>query len=783
MLRYAGLALISAAALAFEIALVRLFSLTQFYHFAFLAISLALLGSGASGSLLAALPALRRGQPHTRLPALAALTSCTILSGYALSNLLPFDSFTLAWDRRQLIYLGLLYAALVMPFLLSSLTTGWLLSAQPHLAHRAYAANLTGAAAGCLLAPLALAWLGLEGALALCALVAALAAVLLQFRQPKQPAIIILTFVTLALSSLWLIAQPALLQARLSPYKDLSQMLRHPDIEHEWSRWNVYSRVDKISGATIHSLPGLSFAYTGEIPLQDGLTFEGDDLCPITRVAPARADFAAALPVWIAYQLKPAADALVLDACGGLDVLVALAGGARSVTAVESNPLAVQAVRETTPLYDDPRVQVARQDVRAFVRRSAHKYDVVVLSLSAPYRPITSGAYSLAEDYTLTQEAFDDYVARLNDGGLLVMTRWLQTPPSEEVRAFGLLVSAARRAGLTPARSIAALRGYRTMTFMLKRGEFEAAELDAIRAFAASRKFDLAALPGLSESESNRYNVLRDNVYWRLFDRLIDAADVSRALAAYDFEVTPPTDDRPFFGHYFRWSQARQVLAQIGYTWQPFGGAGYFVLAALLGMVTIAAALFIILPLLTTPPGVEMRRLLPTLVYFGALGLGFMGVEIPLVQKFILFVERPVYAFSVVVFGLLLFSGLGSWVSRRAPLRPLLAILIGLALVYPWVINALIGATLGWPLEARLGLAALSVAPLGLTMGVPFPAGLARLEHRAPQLIAWAWAINGSLSVIASVGAAMIALSAGFTTVLVLGAACYGLALFVIRNA
>jgi len=181
MLLYLGIGLISAATLALEIALVRLFSLAQFYHFAFLAISLTLLGSGASGSLLTAFPSLQKGLPAERLPRLAALTSLGILLSYTLVNFLPFDSFTVAWDRRQLIYMVLLYAGLCLPFLQSGLTTGWLLAARPKQTHLTYAANLIGSAIGCSLAPLILARLGIQGTLALCALIAASAALVFQF--------------------------------------------------------------------------------------------------------------------------------------------------------------------------------------------------------------------------------------------------------------------------------------------------------------------------------------------------------------------------------------------------------------------------------------------------------------------------------------------------------------------------------------------------------------------------------------------------------------------------
>ena len=313
---------------------------------------------------------------------------------------------------------------------------------------------------------------------------------------------------------------------------------------------------------------------------------------------------------------------------------------------------------------------------------------------------MTSGAYSLIEDYDLTVEALGDDLARLNEGGLLVVTRWLQSPPSEPLRLFALAVTAAERARLDPAHSVVALRGYNTATVIVKRGAFAKEELDAVREFAAARKFDLVALPGLRPEEANLYNVLPDDEFYRTFNDLLTSADRRRFYAAYPFDVTPPTDDQPFFGHYWKWEQAGEVWAQLGKTWQPFGGAGYFVLVVLLAFAVVAASVLIVLPLFVRgawsgegrAKSVELaslhipRSTLYVLVYFAMLGFGFMFVEIPLVQRLILFVGKPVYALAVALFGLLLFSGLGSLLSRRAPWRGALAALAIVALVYPMLL-------------------------------------------------------------------------------------------------
>ncbi|MEA3340659.1 MAG: hypothetical protein U9R15_11885, partial [Chloroflexota bacterium] len=353
--------------------------------------------------------------------------------------------------------------------------------------------------------------------------------------------------------------------------------------------------------------------------------------------------------------------------------------------------------------------------------------------------------------------------------------RWLQVPPSEAIRAFALSVEAVERAGGDPETSIVALRSYQQMLILVRRGPFTGEELEAIRAFAAPRAFDLVYLPGVRPDEVNVYNVMPEPDYYRACVGLLSSKDRDAWYRAYSFDVEPPTDDRPFFGHFFKWGQAPDVLAMTGHTWQPFGGAGYFVLLALLALALLAAGVLILLPLAARGLR-EMGRGEPvggTLVYFALLGLGYLCVEIPLLQRFILFLGHPAYAMATVLFALLLFSGLGSLLSRRVKLRLVLLLLPLLVGGYALGLPVLFEATLAAPLAARLLIAVAALAPPGLLMGMPFPKGLALLKRRSPALIAWAWGVNGAVSVVASILAALLALSWGFSAVLAVGAACY----------
>jgi hypothetical protein len=355
------------------------------------------------------------------------------------------------------------------------------------------------------------------------------------------------------------------------------------------------------------------------------------------------------------------------------------------------------------------------------------------------------------------------------------VTRWLQVPPSESIRAFALAVEAVEQSGGNPATDIVALRSYQQMLILVRRNPFADEELEAVRAFAAPRAFDLVYLPGIRAEEANQHNVMQEPVYYRACVELLEAEDSAAWYTAYPFDVEPPTDDRPFFGHFFKWEQTPEVLAMAGHTWQPFGGAGYFVLLILLALATVATGALILLPLAARRRRRVTRETQTGVLlgYFALLGVGYLSVEIPLLQRFILFLGHPAYALSAVLFALLLFSGLGSLLSHRVRLGTVLILLPVLIAGYALGLPALFKATLAAPLAARLLITVIALAPPGLLMGMPFPKGMTLLERRAPTLVAWAWGVNGATSVVTSILAALLALSFGFSTVLAVGAICY----------
>lgn len=770
-----GLGLVSAAALIFEIGLSRLFAIQQFHHFAFVVVSLAMMGSAASGILLAARP-----RPPS-LPILASGFAVSALLAYLILNFLPFDSYSLAWDPRQLLLLGLYFLAAGIPFLFAGWVGGACLAAAGPEAHRPYAASLVGASLGSLGAVSALELLPPEGLVFLAGALALAGAASFAARPTSRIASIAATLAALTIA----VRLPASLELHLSPYKPLAVASLAPRARRTLTLFSSAARLDILEDAGVHAFPGLSLNAGVTLPEQAALFLDGDGPMPITRLSPddpTAVRIADHMPSTIAYRLRPGASALILDPGSGLDSLLALAAGAGHVWLPSDDPLVFSVLRSSyrdfsLDLLGQPRLTVLPRSSRGVLRAGDRTYDIVQFALSDSYRPVTSGAFSLTEDYVFTREAFIDAFLHLGPRGLLTTTRWLQTPPSEDARAFATVLAALDEIGIPdPAAHVLAFRSMRTATIVASREPLSPEDLAAARLFLEANGYDPIVLPGLRPEELNRYNRLPTDDYHTLYTALLRSP--STAIANYDFNLSPATDDRPFFFHFFRWRQTPRLLTRLGQTWQPFGGSGYLVLLALAALMLALAIPFILLPLAllrrrrdaTLPSLVHPTR---PLLFFASLGAGYLLVEIPLIQHFTLLLDRPGPALAIVLFSLLLASGVGSALSPRIPLRPALAGLVVCIGLTAFVVPAVTRASLPLPFLARAGIVAALLAPAGLLMGIPFAAGLRKLEHDCPGLIPWAWAVNGAVSGVSGVLAALVALDWGQTAALLLAAAVY----------
>ncbi|MFQ5891395.1 MAG: hypothetical protein ACE5HW_01205 [Candidatus Methanofastidiosia archaeon] len=762
---YFGIFMISCATLSLEIALTRIFSVKLWYHFTFMVISIALLGFGASGTFLSIFRGILERKREDLLFYTSFAFSLSVIFSFGISNAIPFDPFKLSWDSLQLAYIAAYYIALGFPFFLSGSCLAIALSKIQRI-ERVYFSDLLGASFGALI-PIFLFSLGGEKVIVSVAILGALSCLFFSLDQKKYVffALLLLFF------QAFMLLNSHLLEIKISPYKDLNQALRYPDSKILETRWNSFSRVDLVESSMVRYAPGLSLKYQEPLPPQLGVTTDASNINAITLFKGVEGmEFLNYLPQALVYEISGPERVLIVEPGGGLDVLMALLKGVDSIEVLEENPIIIELMTEyefSGGIYEDERVEVHISGVRGYLSRSERKYDLIQLSSREGFA--TSGMYALSENYNFTTEAFTEYIYHLSDDGVLVVGRYLNPPPREEVRMVALAISALEELDVgNPKAHIVVMRSWGTITLLLKKSEFTRKELEMIREFSRDLRFDLVHLQGMSSEEANLYNKFPKPYYYNLVHKLFEG----ESLEDYLFDLSPARDDKPFFFHFFSWSKLVPLYQSMGKKWQPFIEGGYLVPVILLQAIILGTVL-ILLPLKTLSK-VAAVAFLP---YFFFLGLGYMFCEITLIQRFILFLDHPVYAISVVLFSMLLSSGVGSFFSGRFRIRSLKKILLsicGLLLLYNLLISEIFNLFLSAKISSKYLISFITLFPLGFFMGMPFPMGLRLLKRNS---IPWAWALNACASVLASVGAVVIALSYGFKFVFLLASISYLFAL------
>ncbi|MDQ2694458.1 MAG: SAM-dependent methyltransferase [Pseudomonadota bacterium] len=785
--------LLAAAGLAYEVLLTRLFAIIQWHHFAYMVISLALLGYGVSGTFLTLLGERAQRRFTGFFAANAALFGVTALAGFLLVQRLPFNAQEIAWNPRQYGYLLLMYLLLAVPFFCVANAIGLALMGYGGWIQRIYAFDLVGAGIGAagvvgllfMVFPLpALTLLAVLGLLAA-------AAAVWECGGGVSRAAALLGLGLLAA----IIAVGGGAQLRPSEFKDLSQTLQVVGAEKLLERSSPLGLVTVVRNDQVpfRHAPGLSLASPVVPPAQLALFGDGAPLGVITRFAGDRQPlvYLDYLTSALAYHLLPQPDGarvLVLGAGGGAEVLQALYHGVGAIDAVELNPQVVELVRTQFAgfaghLYRLPQVTVHIGEARGFGAGADGRYDLIQVALLDAFASSTAGLYALSESYLYTVEAFQEYLGRLKPEGVLTVTRWLRLPPRDSVKLLATAAAALERLGVAdPGRRLLLIRGWNTATLVVKNAALTAADIAALHAFCRQRSFDVAWHPGITADQANRYNVL-EQPYLYAAAQAILGPQRQAFFQNYKFDVRPATDDRPYFFNFFKWRSLPELLAL-----RAGGGLGqvewgYLVLVATLAQALLTGVVLILLPLGVVRRAVAADRGLRWRVpgFFLAIGLAFLFLEIAFIQRFVLFLSHPLYAVAVVLCAFLVFAGLGSGWSvrlerRRRPVAWAVAGIAVLGLLYLALLPGLFDLAIAWPEPVKVLLAVALVAPLAFFMGMPFPLGLAQTAARAPRLVAWAWAINGCASVVSAVLATLLAVEAGFTAVVAAAVGLYLLA-------
>jgi spermidine synthase len=795
---FVAIGLLSACVLSYEVLLTRLFSIVLWHHFAYMIISAAMLGYGASGTVLTLLK--DKIASHFRLVYVMAAIGVVFLMplSFLLAQQVPFNPLELLWDKTQLAKLLAIYLLMMLPFFCGGFSIGLIFFRFGREAWRIYATDVLGAGIGSIgvigllfLLPPSKVLIALT---ALALLATAIAIVELEMRAKWLIGVLLglALIMTVVLPDSWLQVHP-------SEYKDLNQTLNITGTQVIEERSSPLGQIKVVKSSSIpfRHAPGMSLNATDEPPAQLGIFMDGDGPSVLTRFDGTIATLAyldqltSALP----YHVLERPSVLVLGAGAGSDVLQALYHGAVTVDAVELNHNVIDLVQQrfrnfSGNLYNQHGVRVHKAEARGFVNATHdRRHDLIQVALLDSFSVASAGLYSLSESYLYTVEALQTYLSRLTSGGMLAVTRWLTLPPRDSLKLFATAISALERDGVSnPAARLVMIRGWKTVTLLVKNSDFTTKEITAIKEFSRTRSFDLAYYPEMRADEANRYNLLEQSYYFEGAIALL-SSQRQAFLDRYKFYIEPATDDRPYFFHFFKWNAAGELFALREQGGMPLIDWSYPLLVTTLVQAFVVSVLLILTPLAVS----RFRRKLPTVwvaLYFLSIGLAFMFMEIAFIQKFILFLAHPLYAVAVVLCSFLVFAAMGSWLAGRWQEKttsrwhvPIAVMLMGvLSLLYLVILPDLFQAFIHFSDLAKIVISLVLIAPLALCMGVPFPTGIMRLANSAQEAIPWAWAINGCASVVGAVLATLLAIHLGFAMVILMGTLIYGLSCVFLRK-
>jgi predicted membrane-bound spermidine synthase len=791
--------------LAYEILLMRLLSIGYWHHFAYMVISMALFGFGASGAFLFLVFRRIKARLDEWLVILAGTAGVSFPLSFHISQQIGLDPLQLVWQPGQWLRMLLTYVALAVPFLLAGGIVGIILTGAGKRMHRMYGVDLIGAAFGalCIVPALYLGppWVLLPalggtvilGAIGCCR----------RWQHPSLGAAILLMAAG-AVAVVYIIAPPV---PAIHHTKALPVTLSFPDARIEARRAGPLGVIHVVGSALIRHVPGLSLNFglgtgddSADLPKQKALFVDAEGLSPITRFSGdlAELDHLDYTTMALPYHVRPPASVLVVGAGGGSDVLLALRHRPVHITALEANKQVAELLQGpfasfSGKLYRRADVRLEVREARQFLHATNKAFDLIQLSLLDSYAAAAGGVHSAAESYLYTTDALWLYLSRLTDSGIVAITRWLKLPPRDSFRTFATALTALRDARLSehPERHLLFIRSWKTATILIAKSPFTEKEIRLATAFCDRRSFDLAYYAGMSEGRANRYDLQEIPYYFRGATALC-GRDADSFLKDYVFDVSPTTDNRPYFSHFFRWDKAWTLCKHLRREWLPSIELGYVFILATLLQAALAAGLVIISPLLLQrhlnrtareteePPG--RSTFLGTLIYFGCIGVGFMLLEVVLLARYTLLLSQPVYSAAVVLSAVLVFAGLGSLlVQRHRAMQPAF-LWIALGAICLWVgLHAVFGGPLfehafEWALWQRVLLAGILLGALSFFLGWPFPAGLHVVAARFPILVPWAWGINGCASVVGAILAKGLAVSLGFRLVMICACVLYAIA-------
>jgi hypothetical protein len=781
-----GLGLLSGSLIALEVVFTRVFSITIWYHFAYLVIGIALLGYGAAGTYLAMFNR-KRELTLDKLPKLVFILGLLITVN--LFTIIQIHIDPLGGKESlssTLLGLGFYFITVFSIFFLGGLIIVFIFSAWPKQTFRLYFADLLGASLSTLIVLWLVRLLGGVNVILVIAMIILFVSIMF------TPMLSRLWRISLILAAigysgfLFYIMSTQQIQLPIPQSKELWGAMKAVGVDSpEYTRWNPVARVDVLPPIKFDkSLQWIIFgglstkSFENQEPSEHLMRFVTLDGTSITAMHEfhgdlSEYDFLKQTIVNSPYLIIPKQPSVLLVGVGGgLDILLARTHQADHITAVELNGDVVNLLEGpyadfSGHLSDDPRTDIIVAEGRSFLISEKKKYDLIQGIGVDNFAALNGGAYVLSESYLYTIDAMELIINHLSDDGVYSWTRFINDPPRETLRLSGLAAEALRRSGVSkPYEHIAIISNENndSATLLVSRSPMNYNKVQSLREWASENRFNILQDP-YNNTKTIYAEYLRSNNHQE-FER------------EYPYNIFPVTDDNPFFYNYFKWSNMTVRGGASGdlNTRLPIGN---LVLLALLGFSSVTAIAFIVFPLMKyRSESLQVPSALSKLGYFSMLGLGYIFVEIIFIQRFTLFVGYPTRAITTTIFAMLFFSSLGSLAAKSLcrnlqDHRKVLMILSGLILAYIFGLRTIIVPLLGLPDMVRVLATVLLIAPVAFLMGMPFPIGLDRINSQRAELLPWVWGVNGVFSVIGTTLVTFVSMQVNFTFSLICASLFY----------
>ncbi len=769
----AAIGLISAAIIAFQLILMQILSYIQWYHFAYMIISIALLGFGAAGTFLTIFQKKLEKNYYTLFPLLLIVTAILIpvVVGIANSEAVRFDSLLIFQDSRHIGRLILSYFIFFLPFLTGALAIGLSFSKFADQIGKIYFSNLIGSGIGGIIALFIMQWIIPEQQSFAVAVLAFLGGIVSLPKNRKTFLRILVPLSTLLLAILFFYP-PRLIP---SEYKDISKTMLLPDAKVEYEKSTPHGFVQIVSSPVLRYAPGVSLAYQDSFPVRKVVFNNGNWMgcllpSPLEQNKTNILDYT---PQALPYHINNIKNAMIINAGTGENVLLALSHQVARITANETNPEIFKMLSQSFEGFYQ--VQPYQTLPRTLLTPDTNKYDLIELPIIGSFFG-NSGLNAVEPRYELTLEALQEMWNKLSREGMISLSCWMDYPVRNAYRLLSTIGLLLDKNNINhPPQHVVAIRSWCAVTFLVKKTPFKRNEINKVHLFCENRMFDPLVLPGNQEIDRDKYNMLQDTAFFTHVDQLL-SPNKKTLIRQYSYRIHPTTDNRPFFFQFVRFKQIPQLISSIREKNFPFLDIGYVLIILTFIQIVFIAAIFILLPLSFSPWKSKNKKWV--FIYFSGLGLAYMFLEMVFIQQFTFYFGEPTYAASATLSILLFTSGLGSYYSGKFQnsnkIRRALPLIIAAILVlYAFILSPIFSATIGIAFPFKIMIAIVLLGMLGFFLGMPFPLGINYLSEKNTNDIPWAWALNGYFSVISTVLATIISVEAGYLLLLLIAAFTY----------